>query len=37
MIGADMVGAIGVSGAPQASADIVCANAGIAKVADKLK
>ena len=37
MIGTEMVGAIGVSGAPQAGQDIACANAGIAKVADKLK
>ena len=37
MIGGEMVGVIGVSGAPSAATDIACANAGIAKVADKLK
>lgn len=37
MIGSELVGAIGVSGAPSADKDIACANAGLAKVADKLK
>jgi uncharacterized protein GlcG (DUF336 family) len=32
----DMVGAVGVSGAPGGSADDVCAKAGIAAVADKI-
>jgi uncharacterized protein GlcG (DUF336 family) len=32
-----LVGAIGVSGAPKPEQDAACANAGIAKVADKLK
>jgi uncharacterized protein GlcG (DUF336 family) len=36
-VGADTIGAIGVSGAPGGDKDEVCANAGIAKVAEKLK
>lgn len=36
-IGNELIGAIGVSGAPSADKDIACANAGLAKVADKLK
>ena len=36
-IGSELIGAIGVSGAPSADKDIACANAGLAKVADKLK
>ncbi len=36
-VGMDTIGAIGVSGAPGGDKDEVCANAGIAKVADKLK
>lgn len=36
-IGTETIGAIGVSGAPGGDKDEVCANAGIAKVADKLK
>ena len=36
-VGTDTIGAIGVSGAPGGDKDEVCANAGIAKVADKLK
>lgn len=36
-IGNDLVGAIGISGAPSADKDIACANAGLAKVADRLK
>ncbi len=36
-VGAETIGAIGVSGAPGGEKDEVCANAGIAKVADKLK
>lgn len=35
--GNDTIGAIGVSGAPGGDKDEACANAGIAKVADKLK
>jgi len=35
--GTETIGAIGVSGAPGGDKDEVCANAGIAKVADKLK
>jgi len=35
--GNDFIGAIGVSGAPGGDRDEACANAGIAKVADKLK
>ena len=36
-VGSDTIGAIGVSGAPGGDKDEACANAGIAKVADKLK
>jgi len=36
-VGTETIGAIGVSGAPGGDKDEVCANAGIAKVADKLK
>jgi uncharacterized protein GlcG (DUF336 family) len=36
-VGTETIGAIGVSGAPGGNKDEVCANAGIAKVADKLK
>jgi uncharacterized protein GlcG (DUF336 family) len=35
--GTEVIGAIGVSGAPGGDKDEVCADAGIAKVADKLK
>jgi uncharacterized protein GlcG (DUF336 family) len=35
--GNDVIGAIGVSGAPGGDKDEVCSNAGIAKVASKLK
>jgi len=35
--GTETIGALGVSGAPGGDKDEVCANAGIAKVADKLK
>ena len=35
--GNEVIGAIGVSGAPGGDKDEVCADAGIAKVADKLK
>ena len=35
--GAETIGAIGVSGAPGGDKDEACADAGIAKVADKLK
>jgi len=35
--GNEVIGAIGVSGAPAADLDEACANAGIAKLADKLK
>ncbi len=35
--GNDVIGAVGVSGAPGADKDEVCANAGIAKIADRLK
>jgi uncharacterized protein GlcG (DUF336 family) len=31
------IGAVGVSGAPGGDKDAACANAGIAKIADKLK
>ena len=37
MIGDNLVGVIGVSGAASALADRACANAGVAKVSDKLK
>ena len=36
-VGEDVIGAIGVSGAPGGDKDEVCANTGIAKVADQLK
>jgi uncharacterized protein GlcG (DUF336 family) len=36
-IGSVPIGAVGVSGAPGGEKDEVCANAGIAKVADQLK
>ena len=36
-VGNELVGVIGVSGAPSADKDAACANAGLAKVADKLK
>ncbi len=36
-MGNDVIGAVGISGAPGGDPDEVCANAGIAKVADKLK
>jgi uncharacterized protein GlcG (DUF336 family) len=35
--GNEVIGAIGVSGAPGGEKDEACANAGIQKVADKLK
>ncbi len=35
--GTETIGALGVSGAPGGDKDEVCANAGIAKIADKLK
>jgi uncharacterized protein GlcG (DUF336 family) len=36
-VGTETIGAIGVSGAPGGDKDEVCANAAIAKVADKLR
>ena len=36
-VGTETIGAIGVSGAPGGDKDEACANAGIAKVAEKLK
>jgi uncharacterized protein GlcG (DUF336 family) len=36
-VGNDVIGAVGVSGAPGGDKDEVCSNAGIAKVASKLK
>jgi uncharacterized protein GlcG (DUF336 family) len=36
-VGAETIGGVGVSGAPGGDKDEVCANAGIAKVADSLK
>jgi len=36
-IGDDVIGAVGVSGAPGGDKDEVCAKAGIDKVADQLK
>jgi uncharacterized protein GlcG (DUF336 family) len=36
-VGTEVIGAVGVSGAPGGEKDEVCANAGIAKVADALK
>jgi uncharacterized protein GlcG (DUF336 family) len=35
--GNEVIGGVGVSGAPGGEKDEVCANAGIAKVADALK
>ena len=35
--GNEVIGAVGVSGAPGGDKDEACANAGIAKIADKLK
>jgi uncharacterized protein GlcG (DUF336 family) len=35
--GTEVIGAVGVSGAPGGEKDEVCANAGIAKVADSLR
>jgi uncharacterized protein GlcG (DUF336 family) len=35
--GSEVIGAIGVSGAPGGEKDEACANAGIAKIADLLK
>lgn len=35
--GNDVIGAIGISGAPDGEKEVKCANAGIARVADKLK
>jgi Uncharacterized protein, possibly involved in utilization of glycolate and propanediol len=35
--GNEVIGGVGVSGAPGGDKDEVCANAGIAKVADSLK
>jgi uncharacterized protein GlcG (DUF336 family) len=35
--GAELIGGVGVSGAPGGEKDEVCANAGLAKVADALK
>jgi uncharacterized protein GlcG (DUF336 family) len=37
MAGADLVGAIGVSGSPSGQADEVCANAAIAKIQGRIK
>jgi uncharacterized protein GlcG (DUF336 family) len=36
-VGMETIGAIGVSGAPGGDKDEVCADAGIAKIAEKLK
>jgi uncharacterized protein GlcG (DUF336 family) len=36
-VGNDVIAAVGVSGAPSADRDAACAEAGIAKVSDKLK
>jgi uncharacterized protein GlcG (DUF336 family) len=36
-VGTETIGAIGVSGAPGGEKDEACANAGIAKIAEKLK
>jgi uncharacterized protein GlcG (DUF336 family) len=36
-VGSEIIGAVGVSGAPGGDKDEACANAGIAKVADSLK
>jgi uncharacterized protein GlcG (DUF336 family) len=37
MTGPTVVGAIAVSGSPTGQADEVCAKAGIAKIADRIK
>jgi uncharacterized protein GlcG (DUF336 family) len=34
--GSDVIGAVGVSGAPTGTDDIACVNAGLAKIADQL-
>jgi uncharacterized protein GlcG (DUF336 family) len=36
-VGNQLIGAVAVSGAPGGDKDAACANAGLAKVADKLK
>jgi uncharacterized protein GlcG (DUF336 family) len=36
-VGNEVIGGVGVSGAPGGEKDEVCANAGVAKVADALK
>jgi uncharacterized protein GlcG (DUF336 family) len=36
-VGEQLIGAVSVSGAPGGDKDAACANAGLAKVADKLK
>jgi uncharacterized protein GlcG (DUF336 family) len=36
-VGNDLIGAVSVSGAPGGDKDAACANAGLAKVADRLK
>src|SRR5579883_1880599 len=36
-VGSDVIGAIGVSGSPGGDKDEVCANEGIAKIADQIK
>ena len=36
-VGNEVIGGVGVSGAPGGEKDVVCANAGVAKVADALK
>jgi uncharacterized protein GlcG (DUF336 family) len=36
-VGDQLIGAVSVSGAPGGDKDAACANAGLAKVADKLK
>ena len=36
-LGMEVIGAVGVSGSPGGDKDEVCANAGIAKIADQLK
>ena len=36
-LGNEVIGAVGVSGAPGGDKDEACANAGVAKIADKLK
>jgi uncharacterized protein GlcG (DUF336 family) len=37
MAGADLVGAIAVSGAPSGATDAVCATAGLDKIRDRVK